>query len=377
MNNNSIFEDLFVLEIANNHWGSVERGKKIIHEYSRVIRHNNVKAAIKFQFRDVDSFIHPDFANREDMRYVWKTKKTKLNEKQMGELVNYTREQGMHPMATCFDENSVDLFQKLNLDIMKVASSDINDWPLLEKIASLRMPTIVSSGGSSLKDVDDIVSFFSKRDIPLALNHCVSLYPSEDFELELNQIDFLKNRFPDTVIGFSSHEMTSWQASMFMSYAKGARTWERHVDIDDGEYAVSPYCSLPEQVDEWLSAYHLAREMSGASGAQKRIPVKREVEYLDKLVRGVYSNKDLKRGDVLTDDDYFMAIPLQKGQLSCRELVLGEKITKDIQKNKPIMVDQLDTPYGKNERLKEKILLRGFDIDAGEEDFKPEDKASS
>jgi sialic acid synthase SpsE len=377
MNNNSIFEDLFVLEIANNHWGSVERGKKIIHEYSRVIRHNNVKAAIKFQFRDVDTFIHPDFANREDMRYVWKTKKTKLNEKQMGELVNYTREQGMHPMATCFDENSVDLFQKLNLDIMKVASSDINDWPLLEKIASLRMPTIVSSGGSSLKDVDDIVSFFSKRDIPLALNHCVSLYPSEDFELELNQIDFLKNRFPDTVIGFSSHEMTSWQASMFMSYAKGARTWERHVDIDDGEYAVSPYCSLPEQVDEWLSAYHLAREMSGASGAQKRIPVKREVEYLDKLVRGVYSNKDLKRGDVLTDDDYFMAIPLQKGQLSCRELVLGEKITKDIQKNKPIMVDQLDTPYGKNERLKEKILLRGFDIDAGEEDFKPKDKASS
>ena len=195
--------------------------------------------------------------------------------------------------------------------------------------------------------------------------------------IELNQIDFLKNRFPDTVIGFSSHEMTSWQASMFMSYAKGARTWERHVDIDDGEYAVSPYCSLPEQVDEWLSAYHLAREMSGASGAQKRIPVKREVEYLDKLVRGVYSNKDLKRGDVLTDDDYFMAIPLQKGQLSCRELVLGEKITKDIQKNKPIMVDQLDTPYGKNERLKEKILLRGFDIDAGEEDFKPKDKASS
>ena len=80
------------------------------------------------------------------------------------------------------------------------------------------------------------------------MNHCVSLYPSEDFELELNQIDFLKNRFPDTVIGFSSHEMTSWQASMYVSYAKGARTWERHIDIDDGEYTVSPYCSLPEQM---------------------------------------------------------------------------------------------------------------------------------
>ena len=77
MNESNIFEDLFVLEIANNHWGSVERGKKIIHDYSRVIRHNNVKAAIKFQFRDVDSFIHPEFQDREDMRYVWKTRKTK------------------------------------------------------------------------------------------------------------------------------------------------------------------------------------------------------------------------------------------------------------------------------------------------------------
>ena len=371
---NDIFEDLFVLEIANNHWGSVERGKKIIKEYSRVIRHNNVKAAIKFQFRDVDSFIHPDFHDREDMRYVWKTKKTKLNEEQMSELVEFTRSQGMHPMATCFDEISVDLFERLNLDIMKIASSDINDWPLIEKIVSIRKPTIVSSGGSSLKDVDDIVSFFKKKDVPLALNHCVSLYPSEDWELELNQIDFLKNRFPDNVIGFSSHEMTSWSASMFISYAKGARSWERHIDIDDGEYAVSPYCSLPEQIDEWLGAYHLAKEMCGASGNQKRIPVKREVEYLDKLVRGVYANKNLKAGDVLTDDDYFMAIPLQKGQMSCRELVAGEKILKDIDKNKPLMVDQLDTPYGSNKKMKEKILTRGFDIETGEEGFIPKSK---
>ena len=374
MNDKSIFEDLFVLEIANNHWGSVERGKKIIHEYSRVIRHNNVKAAIKFQFRDVDSFIHPDFSDREDMRYVWKTKQTKLNEEQLGELVEYTRQQGMHPMATCFDEKSVDLFQRLGLDIMKVASSDINDWPLLEKIATLRMPTIVSSGGSSLKDVDDIVSFFEKKNIPLALNHCVSLYPSEDFELELNQIDFLKKRFPDTVIGFSSHEMTSWQASMYVSYAKGARTWERHIDIDDGEYTVSPYCSLPEQIDEWLGAYHLAKEMCGAPGSQKRIPVKREVEYLDKLVRGVYASKDLKKGETLKAEDYFMAIPLQHGQLSCRELVEGEVILEDISSNQPIMVDKMDTPYARNEKMREKIMSRGFDVDTGEEGFVPKSK---
>ena len=102
--------------------------------------------------------------------------------------------------------------------------------------------------------------------------------------------------------------------------------------------------------------------------------MKREVEYLDKLVRGVYANKNLKAGDVLTDDDYFMAIPLQKGQMSCRELVAGEKILKDIDKNKPLMVDQLDTPYGSNKKMKEKILTRGFDIETGEEGFIPKSK---
>ena len=67
---NTIFEDLFVLELANNHWGNMERGKKIIDDFSRIVRFNNIKAAIKLQFRDVDNFIHKDFKNREDIRYI-------------------------------------------------------------------------------------------------------------------------------------------------------------------------------------------------------------------------------------------------------------------------------------------------------------------
>lgn len=56
-----LFENLFVLELANNHWGKVERGLKIIRDFGTVVRYNNIKAAIKLQFRDVDNFIHPNF----------------------------------------------------------------------------------------------------------------------------------------------------------------------------------------------------------------------------------------------------------------------------------------------------------------------------
>jgi N-acetylneuraminate synthase len=132
-------------------------------------------------------------------------------------------------MATAFDEKSVDLCVKFEMPIIKVASSDINDWILLNKIASTKKPVILSTGGANEKQMDDAVRFFTNRQIPMALNHCVSKYPSEDDELELDQIDYLKNKYPNLTIGLSTHEYHDWHSSMLISYAKGARTWERHI----------------------------------------------------------------------------------------------------------------------------------------------------
>ena len=59
--NKNIFDNLFVLELANNHWGDLERGKEIVRQFAKVVKENNVRAAIKLQFRDTDNFIHKDF----------------------------------------------------------------------------------------------------------------------------------------------------------------------------------------------------------------------------------------------------------------------------------------------------------------------------
>jgi N-acetylneuraminate synthase len=363
--NRDIFEDLFVLELANNHLGKLDRGLKIITDYSRIVRFNNVRAAIKLQFRDVDNFIHKDFKNRSDIRYVKKTLDTQLTKDAYLTMVNAIRKGGCIPMATAFDEQSVDLCVELGIPILKIASSDLNDWPLIEKMATTRKPCIVSTGGSSLKDLDDLVAFFDNRDIPLAINHCVSLYPSEDRELELNQIDFLVRRYPDHVIGFSTHEYHDWQASIMMAYAKGARTFERHIDVEYDGVAVTPYNSLPAQADVWFKAWHKAQEMCGGSGATKRIPSDREVKYLDNLVRGVYAKRDLPAGHVLQHqdlvDDVYLAIPLQKGQLSCRETMTGEVLLKAVPKDAPILIDMIDSPYANNESLKAAIYARGID----------------
>ena len=188
------------------------------------------------------------------------------------------------------------------------------------------------------------------------------MYPSEDGQLELNQIDFLRNRYPGITIGFSSHEYHDWSSSIMMAYAKGARTFERHIDIEADGIPVSPYCTLPEQCDTWFKSFKKAKEICGPPGTDKRIPSDGEVEYLDALVRGVYARRDLPKGHLLKEDDVYLAIPLLKGQLSCRELIAGEALSQAITTDRPLMIEHLDNPYSRTSALKEQILARGLDL---------------
>jgi N-acetylneuraminate synthase len=135
------------------------------------------------------------------------------------------------------------------------------------------------------------------------------------------------------------------------------------VDINDDGFQVATYSSLPHQIDTWFKAWHKAREMCGNSSEQRRVPLTREIEYLDSYVRGVYAKRDLKEGQLLTEDDIYLAIPLQKGQISCRELMLGKyghRLLADCEKDSIIPIDKIDTPYAHNAELLQGIKNRGI-----------------
>jgi N-acetylneuraminate synthase len=100
--------------------------------------------------------------------------------------------------------------------------------------------------------------------------------------------------------------------------------------------------------------------MCGTPGSQKRRPSEKEVRYLDGLVRGVYAKHDLPKGHSIHDNDVYLAIPLQKGQLSCRELMRGEVLQCDVPADKPIMIDMIDSPYADSPDLKALIYQRGL-----------------
>lgn len=347
----AIFNDLFVLEVTNNHKGSVERGMDIIKIFSDVVKLNKIKnAAIKFQFRQVDEFIHKRFKHRSDMPYAQRILETQLSKKDYSILIDAVRQNGCMPMATPFDEESVSWCVDFDLPIIKIASVDSSDWFLLEKVRETKKPLIVSAGGTSLAGLDQLVEYFKRYEIPLAINHCIASYPTEAHELELDQIDFLRLRYPDVAIGLSSHEYSDWSSSMLIAYAKGVRLFERHVDVGED---MSLYSSAPNQIDTWFKAYAKAKSMCGDSKDHRKTFSDKERLYLDTHIRGVYAAVDLHEGQVLSEKDVYLAIPLQKKQLSTREVSFRNqtyKILKSCRKDDPVTFDVLDISLTKDLR---------------------------
>jgi hypothetical protein len=105
--------------------------------------------------------------------------------------------------------------------------------------------------------------------------------------------------------------------------------------------------------------------MCGGSGETKRVPKEVEIRYLDALVRGVYAKRDLPAGYTLDhermDDDVYLAIPLQKGQISCRELMSGEVLGRPLKADEPVMIDDIDSAYAHDAALKQAIYTRGLE----------------
>lgn len=307
------FNDLFTLEMANNHQGSVSHGLRIIRELADVVRSANIRAAIKLQFRELDSFVHPKHKSNSTNKHIPRFLSTRLSKDQFRELLEETRRQQMITMVTPFDEPSVDWIEELGVEVIKIGSCSANDWPLLERVAETGKPVICSTGGLRMQDIDKIVSFFQHRGVHFALMHCVSLYPIPNEKLQLNQIEHMYKRYPGVVIGFSTHEDPTNTDAIKVGYAKGARIFEKHVGIPTDDIKLNAYSATPAQVAAWIAAY---KEAVAMCGALNRPPADHEeAASLRALSRGVFVKTPVKAGTKLARDMIYFAMPAQEDQL--------------------------------------------------------------
>lgn len=334
-----IYDKLFVFEIANNHQGSVEHGKTIIRALKEVSDEFDFQFAVKLQYRNLDSFIHPDYKNRQDIKYVKRFNDTELKAEQLLELKQAIDEAGFISMCTPFDEDSVSWIEEHGFKLLKIASCSLTDWPLLERIAQTSLPLVASTAGNTLEDIQKAVQFFQHRHKKMAVMHCVGEYPTPEDKLQLGQIAFLKQQFPEIAIGYSTHEAPDQVDAVKMAISLGAQLFEKHVGVGE----LNAYSANPQQLKAWLESARQAYKMLGQTG--QRVAVSQEeVQTLNALRRGVFARSSLEAGALVTPEDYFMAIPSQPGQLLANDLSKYKqyRLKQPLAANAALLFDDLE-----------------------------------
>lgn len=312
---------LVVFEMANNHMGRPDHGLRILDAFARAVDpfRDSFDFGFKLQYRDLDTFIHPDFQKRLDLKYVKRFQETRLTGAEFLRLRQGMADAGFIPICTAFDEPSVDQVVAHGYAFLKIASCSLGDWPLLERIVACPLPVIASTAGASQEVLDQAVSFFEHRNRSLALLHCIGEYPTPRAHFQLNQIDWLRHRYPLHAIGFSSHEDPGDTRLVQLALAKGARIFEKHVGLPLPEAPLNAYSCDPAQIAAWLGAAREALEACGAPEG-RYAPTREEAESLHALRRGVYVKEDVAPGQVLDPAGLLLAMPTEPGQLTANDL---------------------------------------------------------
>ena len=233
---------VFVIgEIGINHNGDINLAKKII----AGAKHAGCDA-VKFQKRTPEICTPKDQWNIERdtpwgrMTYIDYRNKVEFCEQEYSTIDKYCKEIGIIWFASCWDEPSVDFIEQFNPPLYKTASASLTDLPLLDKHKNLHKPIMMSTGMSTIEQIDKAISFMDKNNLLVA--HATSAYPCKNEELNLKMIETLKNKYPDIPIGYSGHEVGL--APTWAAVALGACFVERHITLDRAMWGTDQAASV-------------------------------------------------------------------------------------------------------------------------------------
>lgn len=318
---------MYILEMANNHMGDVEHGKLIIDRFASLVNEYKVNAAIKFQFRQLDSFIHKDFIDS-DLKYVKRFKETKLSKDQFKELLDHARSHDLRTCCTAFDNDSISWLEELDISIIKVASCSIDDWPLLQEISDIDKKVIISTAGADMETLRKVHDLFKSKNRDFAFMHCVADYPTAHNKANLKRIKVLKSEFPDIEIGYSTHEPPECTTAVH-AVIMGCNIIEKHIGLPTEEYSINAYSLSPDQFRNFLDQVEYFHEaLLGKSETQ--------ITALRALKRGAYFSSGMKAGDVISEDDIYYSMPVQNLEndyhfdASDVEDMVGKILTSDV-----------------------------------------------
>jgi sialic acid synthase SpsE/quercetin dioxygenase-like cupin family protein len=335
---------LFILEMANNHMGSVAHGQRIIRELRDACRGFDFRIAVKLQYRDLPNLIHPDFRGRNDIKFVKRFSETALSWDDYRVLKDTIVENGFIPICTPWDEASVDKVVEHGFEFLKVSSCSLTDWPLAERIAATNLPLILSTAGEPFEDIDRIVSFYQHRDKQVTIMHCVGEYPTAESDLQLNQIGLLRRRYSNVEVGYSTHESPQELDAVKMAVAKGATVFEKHVGVPTEQYPLNAYSASPSQIGLWLNAAQTAIKMAGVESSRHSFSTS-ELATLNQLRRGAFAARPISKSAIVVSADLSFAIPPVSGQLVANDFskYIEYRALTDYAVGQPLLIAEMES----------------------------------
>ncbi len=336
---NKIENCFIIAEAGVNHNGSVDTAKKLV-----MVAKEMGADAVKFQTFKTENLVTKyakkadyQITDTEDDSQYEMIKKLELSADEFQEIARYAAEEDIIFLSSPFDFESVDLLDKIGAPFFKVASGEITNFPLLKYIAKKQKPVILSTGMSTLGEVEEALNLMEKYNDDLILMHCLTSYPAKMEDANLNVIKTLETAFKRPV-GFSDH--TPGIEMSVAAAALGSCMIEKHFTLDKNLPGPDHKASL--EPHEFAEMVRSIRNVEKGMGNGIKKPTVEEIKIKNLVRKSIVAKKDIPAGTVLTED--FLDIKRPGTGIKPKNLhkLIGMKITENIKKDSQIQWNQVE-----------------------------------
>jgi len=249
-------------------------------------------------------------------------------------IFSYAKKKKLLCFSSPFDKSSVDLLESCNCPCYKIASPEITDLELIDYVSRRKKPMIISTGIANQKDIDLAVNQCLKNNNnKLIILHCISSYPAQENELNLNYLNILKKRFP--IYGYSDHSIGEMASLVALSL--GSKVIEKHFKINDKiKSADNTFSTDVKKFEKFILNVRRLETILGTDNPNKKKILKNK---LTTVSRSLFYVKDLKKGDILKRNFIKSVRPGVGLNPQYLSKILGKKIKANVKKNTPTKKD--------------------------------------
>jgi len=305
--------------------------------------------AVKFQTHNVEDeqlnikVTSPHFSGTD--RYSWVKRNTEATPREFWqELKTYCDTLGIVFFSTPMSRGAAMKLQKVGVPLWKIGSGDVLDFVTLDFVAGTGKPIIISSGMSTLEEIDRAIEFLKRRTERVALLHCVSKYPCPPEELNLNTIKLFQKRY-GIPIGFSDHSLG--YESAIAAVEMGATVIEKHFSFSRNLWGADHKVSMsPQELQDMVRGIKDGTPVQIVNfGQEAKILQEGEAVFRKFFRKSLVAGKDIDCGKVITPQDIYAMRP--QGYINALpseeyEAVVGKKATKGFKKYDPILSQYLE-----------------------------------